>query len=96
MKQAGPHRVSHTGSSEAVENYAKAIYSLQQKAGGEGVSVTELATHMSVTPASASSMIKKLSDLELVTHVPYAGVTLTEEGEQLALEVLRHHRLLEI
>jgi DtxR family transcriptional regulator, Mn-dependent transcriptional regulator len=92
----GPHKLSHTGSSEAVENYAKAIYSLQSRVGGEPVSTNEVADRMEVTPASASSMIKKLADLGLVAHVPYKGVQLTEEGERLALEVLRHHRLLEL
>jgi DtxR family Mn-dependent transcriptional regulator len=85
-----------TGSSEAVENYAKAIYSLQHRGGGEPVATNDLADRLEVTPASASGMIKKLADLGLVAHVPYRGVQLTEEGERLALEVLRHHRLLEL
>jgi DtxR family transcriptional regulator, Mn-dependent transcriptional regulator len=92
----GPHRLGHSGSSEAVENYAKAIYSLQRRAGGEAVSTNDLAERLDVTPASASSMIKKLAELGLVAHVPYKGVQLTPEGERLALEVLRHHRLLEL
>ena len=85
-----------TGSSEAVENYAKAIYSLQHRAGGDPVATNDLADRLEVTAASASGMIKKLADLGLVAHVPYRGVQLTEEGEQVALEVLRHHRLLEL
>jgi DtxR family Mn-dependent transcriptional regulator len=85
-----------TGSSEAVENYAKAIYSLQHRGGGEPVATNDLADRLEVTPASASGMIKKLADLGLVAHVPYKGVQLTAEGERLALEVLRHHRLLEL
>jgi DtxR family transcriptional regulator, Mn-dependent transcriptional regulator len=85
-----------TGSSEAVENYAKAIYSLQHRGGGEPVATNDLADRLEVTPASASGMIKKLADLGLVAHVPYRGVQLTREGERLALEVLRHHRLLEL
>ncbi len=85
-----------TGSSEAVENYAKAIYSLQHRAGGEPVATNDLADRLEVTAASASGMIKKLADLGLVAHVPYRGVQLTDEGERLALEVLRHHRLLEL
>ena len=85
-----------TGSSEAVENYAKAIYSLQNRGGGEPVATNDLADRLEVTPASASGMIKKLADLGLVAHVPYRGVQLTAEGERLALEVLRHHRLLEL
>jgi len=85
-----------TGLSEAVENYAKAIYSLQHRGGGEPVATNDLADRLEVTPASASGMIKKLADLGLVAHVPYRGVQLTDEGERLALEVLRHHRLLEL
>jgi len=85
-----------TGSSEAVENYAKAIYSLQHRGGGEPVATNDLADRLEVTPASASGMIKKLADLGLVAHVPYRGVQLTDEGTRLALEVLRHHRLLEL
>jgi DtxR family transcriptional regulator, Mn-dependent transcriptional regulator len=85
-----------TGSSQAVENYAKAIYSLQNRAGGDPVATNDIADRLEVTPASASGMIKKLADLGLVAHVPYRGVQLTEEGERLALEVLRHHRLLEL
>lgn len=93
---AGPHRVGHTGSSEAVENYAKAIYSLEQRADGKAVSTNDLAERMEVTPASASSMVRKLTELGLVEHEPYHGVSLTEDGSRLALEVLRHHRLLEL
>lgn len=92
----GPHRVGHTGSSEAVENYAKAIYSLQQRADGKPVSTNDLAERMEVTPASASSMVRKLTELGLAEHEPYHGVSLTDDGLRLALEVLRHHRLLEL
>jgi DtxR family Mn-dependent transcriptional regulator len=81
--------------SEAVENYAKAIYSLQRRT-GEPVATNDLADRLQVTPASASGMIKKLADQGLAEHIPYRGVQLTEEGEQVALEVLRHHRLLEL
>ncbi|HEX5619083.1 MAG TPA: metal-dependent transcriptional regulator [Solirubrobacteraceae bacterium] len=81
--------------SEAVENYAKAIYSLQHRT-GEPVATNDLADRLHVTPASASGMIKKLADQGLVEHVPYRGVQLTHDGEQVALEVLRHHRLLEL
>jgi DtxR family Mn-dependent transcriptional regulator len=92
----GPHRLSHTGASEAVEDYAKAIYALQQRGPGHPVATTELAERLQVTPASASGMIKKLAELGLVAHVPYKGVRLTAEGERIALEVMRHHRLLEL
>jgi DtxR family Mn-dependent transcriptional regulator len=81
--------------SKAVENYAKAIYSLQHRT-GEPVATNDLAERLQVTAASASGMIKKLADIGLVEHLPYRGVQLTVEGEQVALEVLRHHRLLEL
>jgi DtxR family transcriptional regulator, Mn-dependent transcriptional regulator len=80
--------------SDAVENYAKAIYALQQRGGP--VSTNALAERLGVTAASASGMVKKLDGLGLVSHVPYKGVELTDEGEKVALEVLRHHRLLEL
>jgi DtxR family transcriptional regulator, Mn-dependent transcriptional regulator len=80
---------------EAVENYAKAIYSLQHRT-GDPVATNDLAERLQVTAASASGMIKKLADQGLVEHVPYRGVQLTTDGEQVALEVLRHHRLLEL
>jgi DtxR family Mn-dependent transcriptional regulator len=83
-----------TAFSPAVEDYAKAIYALQARCGG-AVSTTALAERLEVTPASASGMVRKLDELGLVTHVPYRGVRLTQRGDRLALEVLRHHRLLE-
>jgi DtxR family Mn-dependent transcriptional regulator len=81
--------------SDAVEDYAKAIYALESRGGG-AVSNNALAERLGVTPASASGMVKRLHELGLVTHVPYHGVRLTSEGVVLALEVLRHHRLLEL
>jgi DtxR family Mn-dependent transcriptional regulator len=83
-----------TDISEAVENYAKAIYAIEQRSGT--VTTNALAGRLGVTAASASGMIKKLDSLGLVSHVPYKGVELTEDGERLALEVIRHHRLLEL
>jgi DtxR family Mn-dependent transcriptional regulator len=79
----------------AVEDYAKAIYSLEERR-QRAVSTNALAERLGVTPASASGMVRKLADLELVTHAPYHGVQLTPAGRRLALEVLRHHRLLEL
>jgi DtxR family transcriptional regulator, Mn-dependent transcriptional regulator len=78
-----------------VEDYAKAIYGLQTAAGGP-VTNNALAERLGVTPASASAMVKKLGGLGLVAHVPYRGVELTPDGRRVALEVLRHHRLLEL
>jgi DtxR family transcriptional regulator, Mn-dependent transcriptional regulator len=79
----------------AVEDYAKAIYALEARADGGAVSNNALAERLGVTPASASNMVKKLDGLGLVRHVPYRGVQLTSEGARVALEVIRHHRLLE-
>ena len=81
--------------SPAVEDYAKAISALETRS-GEAVSTTALAERLDVSPASASGMVRKLDELGLVTHVPYRGVQLTPKGARVALEVLRHHRLLEL
>ena len=81
--------------SEAIEDYAKAIYALASRGDGT-VSTTALAERLGVTPASVSAMIRKLAERGMVEHVPYHGVRLTADGERLALEVLRHHRLLEL
>jgi DtxR family transcriptional regulator, Mn-dependent transcriptional regulator len=80
---------------QAVEDYAKAVYAIESRGDGP-VSTNALADRLGVTAGSASAMIKKLHALGLVTHVPYRGVELTGAGEKLALEVLRHHRLLEL
>jgi DtxR family Mn-dependent transcriptional regulator len=85
----------HGRPSSAVEDYAKAIYALQHRVQGP-VSTNALAERLGVTAASASGMVKKLDELGLVSHVPYRGVELTAHGERVALEVLRHHRLLEV
>jgi DtxR family Mn-dependent transcriptional regulator len=80
--------------SSAIQDYAKAIYALEQR--GEGaVTTNALAERLGVSAASASGMVKKLDGLGLVEHVPYRGVVLTKRGLEVALEVLRHHRLLE-
>jgi len=79
---------------EAIQDYLRAIYLLGEK--GDRVAVTVLARRLHVSPASASAMVKKLAALELAEHAPYKGVTLTSAGELVALEVIRHHRLLEL
>jgi DtxR family Mn-dependent transcriptional regulator len=81
--------------SSAIEDYAKAIYALERR-GGESVSTNALADRLGVTPASASGMVKRLDEIGLVEHQPYRGVSLTERGRKVALEVMRHHRLLEL
>jgi DtxR family Mn-dependent transcriptional regulator len=81
--------------SSAVEDYAKAIYQLGERSEG-AVTTNALAERLDVTPASASGMVRKLDELGLVAHVPYKGVRLTAKGVRVALEMLRHHRLLEL
>jgi DtxR family transcriptional regulator, Mn-dependent transcriptional regulator len=88
--QLGEH-----GLSEAIEDYAKAIYALEGKTSG-AVSTSALAARLGVTAASASAMVKKLAERGLVEHEPYRGVRLSATGRRVALEVLRHHRLLEL
>ncbi len=81
--------------SSAVEDYAKAIYALQMR-DDQPVSTNALAERLGVTAASASGMVKRLGELGLVTHRRYHGVLLTDAGRRVALEVIRHHRLLEL
>src|ERR1700742_1745658 len=81
--------------SSAVEDYAKAIYALQMR-DEQPVSTTALAERLGVTAASASGMVKRLGELGLATHRRYHGVLLTDAGTRVALEVIRHHRLLEL
>ncbi len=78
----------------AVEDYSKAIFSLESR-GEEPVSTNALAERLGITPGSVSAMLKRLDELGLITHVPYRGVRLTGDGRRIALEVIRHHRLLE-
>ncbi|HEY4348418.1 MAG TPA: metal-dependent transcriptional regulator [Gaiellaceae bacterium] len=80
--------------SEAIQDYLKGIYKLQV-AGGRAT-VTALARDQGVSAASASAMLKKLAALDLLEHEPYRGARLTAAGEKVALEVIRHHRLLEL
>jgi DtxR family Mn-dependent transcriptional regulator len=84
-----------TRHSDAIEDYAKAIYALARRGDG-AVTTNALAERLGVTPASVSAMLKKLAERGLAEHEPYRGVRLTGEGERVALETLRHHRLLEL
>lgn len=79
--------------SPAVEDYLKTIYKLQ----GQGVaSTTDIARTMNVSSASVTNMLKRLAEMKLVAYQSYRGVALTEAGEKIALEIIRHHRLLEL
>jgi DtxR family Mn-dependent transcriptional regulator len=81
-------------SHQAIEDYVKTIYSLALEE--SPVSTSRVAAARGVKPASATSMIQRLAKLNLVNYEKHYGVTLTEAGEKLALEVIRHHRLLEL
>jgi DtxR family transcriptional regulator, Mn-dependent transcriptional regulator len=79
---------------DAIQDYLREIYKLQT--GSERVSVTALARASHVSAASASAMVKKLAALDLVDNEPYRGMRLTAAGERVAVEIIRHHRLLEL
>ena len=83
--------------SRAVQDYLKAIYQMQAESGR--ATTLALAVKLRVRPASVTAMVKRLADESggaFVTHTPYHGVALTPKGEAVALEMIRHHRLLEI
>ena len=83
--------------SEAVQDYLKVIYKLaNQPTAGATVTTSIIAERMEVSPASATNMIKKLAEMRLLEHIPYQGVALTNAGEKIALEIIRHHRLIEL
>jgi DtxR family Mn-dependent transcriptional regulator len=81
--------------SASIQDYAKAVYALEARAGA-AVSTNDLAARLGVTPGSVSAMLRKLAEIGLVEHEPYRGVRLTDHGRRLALEVVRHHRLIEL
>jgi DtxR family Mn-dependent transcriptional regulator len=85
--------VSKPDLSAAIQDYLKEIYKLQAE--GARPTTTAIARRMDVAPSSVTSMLKKLAALRLVEHSPYHGVELSEAGTMIALEVIRHHRLLE-
>ncbi|MFC4426865.1 metal-dependent transcriptional regulator [Deinococcus navajonensis] len=83
--------------SPSAEDYLKHLYVLGQgPVQGGKVSTQALADALEVAPASVTGMLRKLTEQGLVSHAPYQGARLTAEGERVALEVLRHHRLLEL
>jgi len=86
--------MSKAALSESIQDYLKSIYKLQTEHGR--VTIGAIAKDQSVSAASASSMVKKLAALELLEHEPYRGAKLTDAGERVAIEVIRHHRLLEL
>lgn len=82
------------GLSQSVEDYLKAIYILEEE--GDGASTTNIAETLNISSASVTNMLKRLAGLNLIEHQSYKGATLTEAGKKIALEILRHHRLLEL
>lgn len=81
--------------SQSVEDYLKTIYKLENETDG-GVSTSDLAKDMNVSNASVTNMVKRLSGMKLVDYESYYGTRLTETGKKIALEIIRHHRLLEL
>ncbi len=88
------NKTSKQNITPVVEDYLKAIYSLRQT--GESVRTAALAARLNVKPPTVTAMLKTLADLNLIRYEPYRGVELTDAGEQIALEVVRHHRLIEL
>lgn len=82
------------GLSQSVEDYLKAIYLLETE--GNAATTNNIAEALSVSSASVTNMFKKLAKLKLINHKSYRGAELTKAGEKIALEVIRHHRLLEL
>ena len=78
----------------ATEDYLKTVYKLADA--NEVVATNAIAERMGVSAASVTNMMKKLSEMGLVEYVRYQGITLTEAGRKIALEIIRHHRLLEV
>jgi DtxR family Mn-dependent transcriptional regulator len=75
-----------------VEDYLKAIYDLER---GEPATTNDIALRLDISPASVSGMVRRLADQGLITHEPYRGVRLTQDGRRAALRTLRRHRILE-
>ena len=80
--------------SQAVEDYLKAIYTLESE--GDKATTTKIAEALDVSSASATNMVKRLSEMGLVDYQSYKGASLTDSGQKIALEIIRHHRLLEL
>jgi DtxR family transcriptional regulator, Mn-dependent transcriptional regulator len=95
VRASGHVRAGERVRSPAVEDYCKAIYALQSR-NEAPVSTNALAQRLAITPGSVSAMLKRLDGEGLIVRVPYRGVRLTPAGQRVALEVIRHHRLLEL
>ena len=86
-----------TATSPAAQDYLKGLFGLESEGAGSdsALSTSAIAARMGVSAASATNMLKRLDGMGLVSYVPYRGASLTESGRKVALEVIRHHRLLE-
>jgi DtxR family Mn-dependent transcriptional regulator len=84
----------HDVLTRSMQDYLKAIFSILEK--NERATTSVIAERMGIASPSATAMIKRLAQLRLVEHEPYQGVTLTQTGEKTALEIVRHHRLVEL
>lgn len=79
---------------QAIQDYLKTIYKLSEKGGAVGTN--QIAERLTLSQASVTGMIKRLAELKLIRYVPYRGVELTKAGRKIALETIRHHRLIEL
>ncbi|MFQ5822968.1 MAG: metal-dependent transcriptional regulator [bacterium] len=79
---------------QTIQDYLKIIYKLGTKE--EAITTNAIAEKLKVSQASVTGMIKKLAEIKLIRHTPYHGVELTKSGRKIALEIIRHHRLLEL
>lgn len=94
MAHSGFRRDPAAANSEAIEDYAKALLALEER-GQRPVSTSALAERVGVSPGSVTAMLKRMAEQGLVDYQPYRGAQLTARGARVALEVTRHHRLLE-
>ena len=89
----GVYTMPHAAISWTLQDYLRAIYTLEKEAGD--ISTSLLAERLGVTQPSVTSMLKKLAARKLISYTPYLSIALTISGERLALEIVRHHRLIE-
>lgn len=97
ISSSGPETLSGTTSvgTEACEDYLKSIYALARRSEDGTVSTSALAQRLEVSAGAVTAMLKRLAEADLIRYRPYHGAELTRRGERTALEVIRHHRLLE-
>jgi DtxR family Mn-dependent transcriptional regulator len=79
---------------QAIQDYLKVIYKISET--GQIASTNAIAARLRVSQPSVTGMLKKLAEIKLISYTPYQGVKLTAPGRKIALEIIRHHRLLEL